>query len=127
VFLARPCVQATDCRQYEIYLFECILLCCKEASANKSKDRKDKTRSQGSKPRNKSAKLQLKGRIFMSNVTEVVSLSKPGMSYAPADESKLIVSRFPQRSDLVEGRPGGRKLHHKVHPGRSNEEVGFGS
>ncbi|KEY70546.1 hypothetical protein S7711_02704 [Stachybotrys chartarum IBT 7711] len=65
-------------KDYEIYLFECILLCCKEASANKSKDRKDKTRSQGSKPRNKSAKLQLKGRIFMSNVTEVVSLSKPG-------------------------------------------------
>ncbi|KAH7312728.1 Pleckstrin homology domain-containing protein [Stachybotrys elegans] len=65
-------------KDYEIYLFECILLCCKEAPATKSRDRRDRARSQGTKIRNKSAKLQLKGRIFMSNVTEVVSLSKPG-------------------------------------------------
>jgi cell division control protein 24 len=66
--------------QYEIYLFECILLCCKELQPNKSKDKKDKTKSTGPKIRNRSAKLQLKGRIFMTNVTEVVSLSKPGMA-----------------------------------------------
>ncbi|KAF5484345.1 Rho guanine nucleotide exchange factor scd1 [Colletotrichum siamense] len=65
-------------KDYEIYLFECILLCCKEISANKSKDKKDKTRSTGPKIRNKNARLQLKGRIFMTNVTDVVSLSKPG-------------------------------------------------
>lgn len=59
--------------QYEIYLFECILLCCKEASG-----KKDRTRSTGPKIRNKNAKLQLKGRIFMTNVTDIVSLSKPG-------------------------------------------------
>ncbi|KAG5927065.1 hypothetical protein E4U42_002652 [Claviceps africana] len=60
-------------KEYEIYLFEGILLCCKEASG-----KKDKTRSTGSKIRNKNAKLQLKGRIFMTNVTDIVSLSKPG-------------------------------------------------
>ena len=65
--------------QYEIFLFECILLCCKEVSANKSKDKKDKTRSTGPRMRNKNAKLHLKGRIFMTNVTDVVTLSKPGM------------------------------------------------
>ncbi|KAK1990772.1 CDC24 calponin [Colletotrichum falcatum] len=65
-------------KDYEIYLFECILLCCKEISANKSKDKKDKTRSTGPKIRNKNARLQLKGRIFMTNVTDVVSLAKPG-------------------------------------------------
>ncbi|KAL7813609.1 guanine-nucleotide dissociation stimulator [Trichoderma aethiopicum] len=65
-------------KDYEIYLFECILLCCKEISPNKSKDKKDKTRQQGPKTKNKNAKLQLKGRIFMTNVTDVVSLSKPG-------------------------------------------------
>lgn len=70
--------------QYEIYLFECILLCCKELSPNKSKDKKDKTRSQGPKIKNKNAKLQLKGRIFMANVTDIVSLSKPGMCLASA-------------------------------------------
>ncbi|KAH6603771.1 guanine-nucleotide dissociation stimulator [Trichoderma cornu-damae] len=65
-------------KDYEIYLFECILLCCKEISPNKSKDKKDRARLQGPKTRNKNAKLQLKGRIFMANVTDVVSLSKPG-------------------------------------------------
>ncbi|KAH7148300.1 Pleckstrin homology domain-containing protein [Dactylonectria macrodidyma] len=65
-------------KDYEIYLFECILLCCKEISPNKSKDKKDKTRSQGPKVRNRNARLQLKGRIFMTNVTDIVSLSKPG-------------------------------------------------
>ncbi|KAL7943974.1 Pleckstrin homology domain-containing protein [Trichoderma barbatum] len=65
-------------KDYEIYLFENILLCCKEISPNKSKDKKDRSRQQVPKPKNKSAKLQLKGRIFMTNVTDVVSLSKPG-------------------------------------------------
>ena len=64
--------------QYEIFLFENILLCCKEVSATKSKDKKDKTRSSQPKIKAKNAKLQLKGRIFMTNVTEVVSMSKPG-------------------------------------------------
>lgn len=70
-------------RDYEIYLFECILLCCKEITPGKSKDKKDKTRSLGPKVRNKNAKLQLKGRIFMTNVTEVLSFSKPGERLQP--------------------------------------------
>lgn len=72
--------------QYTIYLFERILLCCKDLNPNKSKDKlmgaqkdkkdkKDKTRN---KEPNKNAKLQLKGRIFMTNVTEVMSLAKQG-------------------------------------------------
>ncbi|KAI1324092.1 hypothetical protein F5Y16DRAFT_315493 [Xylariaceae sp. FL0255] len=59
---------------YEIYLFECILLCCKEVVPNKNKDKKDKNKP---KVRNKN-KLQLKGRIFMTNVTDVLSVAKPG-------------------------------------------------
>ncbi|KAK3386070.1 Pleckstrin homology domain-containing protein [Podospora didyma] len=65
-------------KDYEIYLFECILLCCKEITPAKTKDKKDKTRSTGPKVRNKNAKLQLKGRIFMTNVTDVVAISKTG-------------------------------------------------
>lgn len=65
-------------KDYEIYLFECILLCCKEITPAKSKDKKDKTRSTGPKVRNKNAKLQLKGRIFMTNVTDVVAISRTG-------------------------------------------------
>ncbi|KAI8634426.1 hypothetical protein F5Y19DRAFT_461807 [Xylariaceae sp. FL1651] len=64
-------------KDYEIYLFECILLCCKEVQPNKSKDKKDKNKSI-TKVRNKNNKLQLKGRIFMTNVTEVLSFAKPG-------------------------------------------------
>ncbi|KAH8157744.1 hypothetical protein CIB48_g10495 [Xylaria polymorpha] len=64
-------------KDYEIYLFNNILLCCKEVQPNKSKDKKDKNKS-AAKPRNKNNKLQLKGRIFMTNVTEVISFAKPG-------------------------------------------------
>ncbi|KAL2133977.1 hypothetical protein VTI74DRAFT_1280 [Chaetomium olivicolor] len=66
-------------KDYEIYLFECILLCCKEVVPGGNRGKKDKTRSTGPKVRNKNAKLQLKGRIFMTNVTDVISKSKPGL------------------------------------------------
>ncbi|ORY64511.1 Pleckstrin homology domain-containing protein [Pseudomassariella vexata] len=65
-------------KDYEIYLFECILLCCKEVQPNKGKEKKDKAKSTTPKVRNKNNKLQLKGRIFMTNVTEVLSFAKPG-------------------------------------------------
>ncbi|KAI1637280.1 hypothetical protein F4809DRAFT_661366 [Biscogniauxia mediterranea] len=64
-------------KEYEIYLFEYILLCCKEVQPNKSKDKKDKNKATA-KVRSKNNKLQLKGRIFMTNVTEVLSFAKPG-------------------------------------------------
>lgn len=72
--------------QFSIYLFERILLCCKEVNPNKTKeklsasqkkDKKDKEKS-GKKDKGKPTKLQLKGRIFMTNVSDVVSLVKPG-------------------------------------------------
>ena len=52
-----------------------ILLCCKELSAKKAKNMNRTQVTKTGKP-----KLQLKGRIFMQNVTETVSLQKPGMS-----------------------------------------------
>ncbi|PHH60706.1 hypothetical protein CDD81_1324 [Ophiocordyceps australis] len=66
-------------REYEVYLFEHILLCCKECSPSKSKDKKDRTRSSGLKSRsNKNKQLRLKGKIYLCNVFDVVSWSKPG-------------------------------------------------
>jgi cell division control protein 24 len=44
------------------------------------KDKKDKKDKNKTKEPNKNAKLQLKGRIFMTNVTEVLSLAKQGNS-----------------------------------------------
>ncbi|KAL4921743.1 putative Rho guanyl nucleotide exchange factor [Aspergillus aurantiobrunneus] len=65
-------------REYHIYLFERILLCCKDINPNKQKSRlvggsKDKPHTGKGKPR-----LQLKGRIYMANVTDIVWLQKPG-------------------------------------------------
>lgn len=79
--------------QYTIYLFERILLCCKEVNPNKAtkdklmgsqkdkKERKEKEKRDKKDKNSKNTKLQLKGRIFMTNVTDVVSLVKPGNCY----------------------------------------------
>ncbi|KAL8826567.1 MAG: hypothetical protein Q9191_003718 [Dirinaria sp. TL-2023a] len=61
--------------QYKVYLFERILLCCKEINPNKPKNKmignnKSLVDKKG-KPR-----LQLKGRIFMQNVTDVLTVAK---------------------------------------------------
>jgi cell division control protein 24 len=64
--------------QYYIYLFERILLCCKEMGIGK---KQNKTMSMGKNSKavgKKRSSLQLKGRIFMQNVTEVVSLARVG-------------------------------------------------
>ncbi|KAF3905383.1 Kalirin [Orbilia brochopaga] len=58
-------------REYHIYLFERILLCCKEIGANKKP-------KPGVPANRKKGKLQLKGRIFMQNVTDIISLAKNG-------------------------------------------------
>ena len=65
--------------QYKVYLFERILLCCKEVNPNKPKNKmlgntKPLVDKKG-KPR-----LQLKGRIFMQNVTDVISVVRAGIS-----------------------------------------------
>ena len=64
-------------RDYKIFLFEKILLCCKEINPNKPKNKM----LGGNKPlldKKGKPKLQLKGRIFMANVTDVISVVKPG-------------------------------------------------
>jgi cell division control protein 24 len=62
-------------REYHVYFFESILLCCKDIDRNKPKN-KISTRSMVDKKGR--PKMQLKGRIFMQNVTDVVKASKPG-------------------------------------------------
>lgn len=59
--------------QYKIYLFENILLCCKEMQASKKKNIGKQLQDKKGRP-----KLQLKGRIFMQNVTDTIVTSKPG-------------------------------------------------
>lgn len=59
--------------QYKIYLFQMILLCCKEMNGGKQKNQKKALIDKKGRP-----KLQLKGRIFMQNVTDTVCQNKPG-------------------------------------------------
>lgn len=63
--------------QYKVYLFERILLCCKEINPNKPKNKMLGTNKPLTDKKGK-LRLQLKGRIFMQNVTDVVSLVKSG-------------------------------------------------
>lgn len=65
-------------REYQIYLFQKILLCCKEVVPSR---RQKNTMSMGkNKAANgkKSSKLLLKGRIFMQNVTDIVWVAGQG-------------------------------------------------
>ncbi|KXS99492.1 hypothetical protein AC578_3758 [Pseudocercospora eumusae] len=62
-------------RQYHVYLFETILLCCKNIDLSKPKNKLSNKNLVDNKGK---PKLQLKGRIFMQNVTDLVSLAKPG-------------------------------------------------
>jgi cell division control protein 24 len=79
---------AADTNQYKIYLFAMILLCCKEV---KSAKEKNKMIGKPIVDRKGRPKLQLKGRIFMQNVTDTVASVKPGrrvvFGVSTADES----------------------------------------
>lgn len=82
--------------QYHIYLFERILLCCKDINPNKQKSKlmgKDKPNANNQKSK---GRMQLKGRIYMANVTEIVSLVRTGTPVAkiqyntPAESTNWI-------------------------------------
>ena len=64
--------------QYQVYLFERILLCCKEMNPNKPKN-KMLSSNKALVDKKGKLRLQLKGRIFMQNVTDVASLQRDGL------------------------------------------------
>ncbi|GAM41651.1 hypothetical protein TCE0_042r14931 [Talaromyces pinophilus] len=65
-------------REYHIYLFQRILLCCKDINPNKQKTKLIGSKDKPSANFKGKPRLQLKGRIYMANVTDVVLLQKPG-------------------------------------------------
>ena len=100
-----------------------ILLCCKEINVNKPKN-KMSTRSLVTK--DGKPKLQLKGRIFMQNVTETISLQKPGATTkASIHNTPANLRRLIHLPNLLEGRPGNRELHHQIHLRGNHEEMGY--
>jgi cell division control protein 24 len=80
-------------RDYQVYLFQKIILCCKEApptgkqKPNKSNSmiRKSGSGQPGAANGKKAPKpnLQLKGRIFINNISAVTPIIKPSMSIRP--------------------------------------------
>jgi cell division control protein 24 len=92
---------AADSHQYKIYLFAMILLCCKEV---KSASQKNKMIGKPIVDRKGRPKLQLKGRIFMQNVTDTVASAKPGMQLHPFTDV-ADVGRLLHLPDLLERRP----------------------
>jgi hypothetical protein len=111
-------------REYKIFLFEMILLCCKEINVNKPKN-KMSTRTLVTK--DGKPKLQLKGRIFMQNVTETISLQKPG-KFLPepfGDFSTLTTCRLVYMSNFLERRSGYREFYHTISNRGRNEAVGI--
>ncbi|KAL8725375.1 MAG: hypothetical protein Q9166_007391 [cf. Caloplaca sp. 2 TL-2023] len=81
--LERECIKEEQLvnpsrEQYIIYLFEKILLCCKEVNPNKQRSKM--LRNERSPVNiNGKVRLQLKGRIFMQNVTDVLSFVRTGI------------------------------------------------
>lgn len=80
--LERDCVKEEQLvnpkrEQYIIYLFERILLCCKEVNPNKQRAKMLRNERAPANPLGK-VRLQLKGRIFMQNVTDVLSFVRTG-------------------------------------------------
>ncbi|KAI5481223.1 cell division control protein 24 [Pseudohyphozyma bogoriensis] len=64
-------------REYSVYLFERIILCCKESGASGKKS--SKSNSILKRPASRRiANLQLKGRIFVNNVTAANNVSRNG-------------------------------------------------
>jgi cell division control protein 24 len=75
--------KADSPRDYHVFLFEKMMLCCKEVVPERKKGknstmlRKDKTASKG--PEKK--RLALKGRIFVSNINRATIIPSEGECY----------------------------------------------
>ena len=84
-------VNEPEREQYKVYLFEKILLCCKEINPNKPKNKMLGTNKPLVDKKGK-LKLQLKGRIFMQNVTDVLTLKRAGESFVEARPINILTS-----------------------------------
>lgn len=96
-------------RQYIIYLFERILLCCKEVNPNKQRPKMLRNERAPANPFGK-VRLQLKGRIFMQNVTDVLSFVRTGNTIAQTASPSGLTSPTEKSSYTIQifwkGDPG---------------------
>ena len=70
----------------QVYLFQRIVLCCKEAGAPQGGKKGSKSNSLLKRPSKRQTTLQLKGRIFIANITRAVPVQRGSASAeAPAE------------------------------------------
>lgn len=77
-------------REYHVYLFQKIILCCKDAPLPPGKSKVNKSNSMirksgtsagpGGQQKHRKPPMQLKGRIFINNVNAATPITKPGES-----------------------------------------------
>lgn len=103
-------------KEYHIYLFSRILIMCKDVNANKPKNRLANNKpalSQRGKP-----KMNLKGRIYFTNVTAVTAQASPGnyslqISWKGEPAVETFIIKFKNEDTL-------RKWHTMVETQRSS-------
>ncbi|GAA6036256.1 hypothetical protein JCM8097_006862 [Rhodosporidiobolus ruineniae] len=73
-------IKSENEREYNVYLFERIILCCKEVGATGKKDKKSNSILKRP-PSQRINRLQLKGRIFVNNITGAAQVNHRSGQY----------------------------------------------
>lgn len=89
-------------QEYEVYLFETIILCCRESHVSRDSRKSSKTMSLPSKKSRDSSSTQksaldLKGRIFIVNVVNVASSTENGYFLTVSWRAEQDVGSFTMR------------------------------
>lgn len=116
-----PVVKAGFEREYQLYLFENIILCCKEAAPAK------KAMTLSKKPKSKRSSLVLKGRIYMAYITDLSVTRKDGyllhISWGKDDASDtgFFDIRFRHEEVLIQWESTIRRMVARYHQHSSGE------
>ncbi|KPV72028.1 uncharacterized protein RHOBADRAFT_39770 [Rhodotorula graminis WP1] len=120
-------IKSDNEREYNVYLFERIILCCKEVGTPSKKDKKSNSILKRP-PSQRVNKLQLKGRIFVNNITGASQIHHRSGQYLlevrwrgdVAEEAFTIKCRTEELlrqwqkaiNKAVEEAPSRRRAHH---------------
>ena len=131
-------------REYHVFLFEKIILCCKDATAPNPNRKVGKSNSilkkqstsgppqpvgllaSGAAAKKKTTPLLLKGRIFLNNVTQATPSNRNGESlkYSCKPPYSILLSRRVGSSSVVAWRRRPRVLYSSVQFGESSQAMG---
>ncbi|GAA5869560.1 hypothetical protein JCM8547_001522 [Rhodosporidiobolus lusitaniae] len=131
-------IKSENEREYNVYLFERIILCCKEVGATGKKDKKSNSILKRP-PSQRINKLQLKGRIFVNNITGAAQVNHRSGQYllevrwrGDLNEEAFIIKCRTQEllqqwqkavNKAVEEAPQKRRAHHLSASRRSERSI----